>query len=306
MNLKAVSLALLATLLIATAGLLAARADGEDENEVRGPITAVNTVDGTVTIAGLVFDVTEGTRFEIDDRCVTFAEFAAFVNANPGLRAEAEFLTLDAGPVVTEVEIKDEEEDEDDEDDEDDGDEDDESDSDDDEGDSDDDEDEALEVSGLLTAVDPGAGQTTVQPDGGGAPLVLTVTPDTEIEIEDADLTLEQIAALLGSNPNVRVEVEFDPVTLEATEIEVELELEDDDCVLTNVNARANSVSVRMAGPRRSRAVPVQLLPGSVITSADRVLRVRDLRRGDSVRVSSFTARRNRRIAPRLAVTHRR
>src|SRR6185369_5061072 len=86
----ALAVGMAAALLGLTSGPL--RAD-ENEAKVRGAIT-VNTAARTVTVGGTTLAVSDATRIEVNDRLATLAGLAAFVAANPGLNARAEFVTI--------------------------------------------------------------------------------------------------------------------------------------------------------------------------------------------------------------------
>ena len=276
--------------------------DDDDEQEIRGAL--VVNGDGTVSVGGLLLQVTEGTEIELDDRDVSFQELAAFAADHPTVPAEAEFVALGGRNVATEIEVEDIEDDDDDDD------------GDDDDGDDDDGDDhgrDGVEAFGVLLAINGAAGTVTVQLDGSQARLVLAVHPQTEIEVDEADLTLAQLAAVLASGREVPVRVEYFPHTLIAKEIDVQVPLAQDDGEILAVDSQTRTVAVRRitSGPsaaartgRRRGKLRFQLLPGSIIADGDRLLRIHDLRRGDQVRADSFASR-GRRLAPRLQVTGR-
>ena len=283
--------------LSASGGALAHRGgdDDDDEREIRGALVVIG--DGAVSVGGLLLQVTEGTEIELDDRDVSFQELFAFVADNPNVPAEAEFVTLGDRNVATEIEVEDIEDDDDD----------------DDDDDGDDHGRDGVDALGVLLAINQVDGTVTVQLDGSHARLVLAVRPQTEIEVDEADLTLAQLAAVLASGREVPVRVEYFPHSLIAKEIDVQVPLAQDDGEILAVDARTRTVTVRRitSGPsaaartgRRRGKLRLQLLPGSIIADGDRLLRIDDLRRGDQVRAASFSSR-GRRLAPRLQVTGR-
>jgi len=278
-----------AVLMVATLSPVLALNDDDDDNdeddgeeqEVSGVFT-VDVASSTITIGDRVLIVTTGTEIELEDEDdhddATLEELAAFSTAHPDAIAEAEFVTENGQDFATEIEVE--------------GDDDDDDDGDCDDGDN-------AHVAGTLLAIDPNNSTITVQPDGGGAPVVLNVTNSTEFEIDDADLTLAQLFALLQPGAQLRVEVQYDPETLNAEEIHFSLPLIEEVGQVLAVNSRANTLTVKRG---RGKSANVKTLPGTVITNSAGAIRLRDLRRGDQVRVGFFMSRRQR-VAPRIEVT---
>jgi hypothetical protein len=165
-------------------------------------------------------------------------------------------------------------------------------------------------VEGTLTAIDTTAGTISVQPQDGSAPLTLTVTDASRIEVDDADVTLSQLEAILSPGQRVPVSVEFDPTTNAVTKLEVreDLETEDQDTVqnLQPAGGGAALLTVRHGSGRRARTSTFTLLPGTVVLTATSIIRVRDLHAGDTLRVSAFVGRGHRRFAPIVRVTRAR
>jgi hypothetical protein len=159
-----------------------------------------------------------------------------------------------------------------------------------------DDQNEDAKLAGRLTAVNLAAGTITVAPADGSAPITLKIDAGTDVEIDDADLTLAQLAALLTPGAGVPVQVEYLPATLVATEVEVQAALGVEDDKVVSTDLRSNSMVVANSRGRTSR---VQLLPGSVLTTSRGLTRLANVRRGDAARVSSFTSR-GLRIAPHV------
>jgi hypothetical protein len=156
--------------------------DADDDHEVRGTVSAVDLVLGTITIApdNVTLTVTAGTRIEVNSHPAALADITV------GMPVEAEYdentLTateIDAGT-----------------------------------GTDSDPEDGCDSVEGVVTAV---TGDTvTFLPDEGGAAITLTVTPATRIEVNCIDGTLADIL------PGYVIEAEYDPVSLEAISLEAE------------------------------------------------------------------------------------
>jgi hypothetical protein len=259
--------------------------DDNDENEVKGALIAVDTTNKTVTISAasgnVILVVSDGTQIEINDHAASLAALADFLTQNPGARVEAEFVTLNGQSVATRIEVEAE-------------------------NPGDDEDESEVEVTGTLTAIDVNAGTITVEQAGGAGTLVLKVDSSTRIEVDDADLTLAQLAAIIPAGQTPPVKVEFDPSTNVAHKVEIELETEvDDDDVVMGVNPGSNTLVVRPTAAR-GRSVKLQLLTGTIITKGNRVVRLRQVRSGDHVQVESFLGRRGRRIAPRVDVTRSR
>lgn len=96
------------------------------------------------------------------------------------------------------------------------------------------------EVRGTIASVDSGAGTITITPDDGSSDVTLSVTADTEIELDDEDATLADLV------PGDSVEAEFDPATLVAFSIEaespdVEAEVHG---TITNIDLGSGSVTI--------------------------------------------------------------
>lgn len=265
--------------------------EGDDnENEAKGTLVAVDTTNMTVTVStasgNVVIAVTDGTRIAINDQTATPQDLADFLSQNPGAGVEVESVTLNGQQIATHIQVDTEGQD------------------------GGGDNGNQTEVTGTLTAIDVNAGTVTIEQDGGAGTLVLTVDVSTHLEVDGAELTLDQLAALIQPGQTPAVKVEYDPSTNVVHKLEVEIQTEDEnDDVVTGVNPGSNTLTVKPGGlsaAARSRPVKLQLLPGTIITRRNKVVRLRQVKPGDHVRVRSFLGRRGRRLASRVDVTRTR
>lgn len=72
------------------------------------------------------------------------------------------------------------------------------------------------EVRGVISSVDTGASTITITPDDGSPDVTLTVTADTEIELDGEDVALSDLVA------GETAEAEYDPATMVAFSIDAE------------------------------------------------------------------------------------
>jgi hypothetical protein len=154
-------------------------ADGPDEGEVKGTITAI--VGSQVTITPeeggtpVTVTVDSTTLIEVGGQPATLADLQV------GQTAEAEFDPTTLIAFTIDVDIPEPE----------------------DEG----------EIDGTVFAVDVTAGTLTITPTGGGTNVVLTITAATEIEVNGENATLADVQV------GMPVKAEFDTTTLVATEV---------------------------------------------------------------------------------------
>ncbi len=167
-------------------------ADGPEESEVKGTITAVPndpnapqqiTITPTDGEAPVTVTVDSSTFIEVGGEPATLADLQV------GQTAEAEFDPVTLIAFSIQVDIPDTE----------------------DEG----------EISGTVAAVDVNAGTLTITPTGGGTNVVLKVTAATEIEVNGENATLADVKV------DMPVKAEFDTTTLVATEVKAGSECED-------------------------------------------------------------------------------
>ncbi len=162
-------------------------ANGPEEGEVEGTISAINGQKVTITPEEGGTDVTvtvDGTTLiEVGGQPATLADLQV------GQKAEAEYDLTTLIAFSIEVDIPDTE----------------------DEG----------EVEGTVAAVDVTLGKLTITPTGGGSDMVLTVTAATEVKVNDKDATLGDVQV------GMPVKAEFDTTTLVATEVKAGTECED-------------------------------------------------------------------------------
>lgn len=135
----------------------------EDDGHVSGTVAAVDPVAGTITITPTIGDpvtltVDAGTEIEVN------GEHGALGDVQPGMPVRAEYDT--ATLLAKEIKAGDD-------------------------FGGDDEEDQYVE--GIIAAVDVGAASVTVTPDGGGSDLVLTITSESEIEVNDHDGSIDDL-----------------------------------------------------------------------------------------------------------------
>lgn len=258
----------------------------DDEREFEGTLTAVNTVDGTVTVGGLVFGVTSGTDIEINDAHGSLADLAAFI----GQTAEVEFLEIAGSRVATEIEVETEEADEDE------------------DGDPDDEDEDDVEIRGVVTHCEQHAdGTIHVIVRSNGHVFDFVLNSSTEVEIEDADIEFEDeslpdVALLCDLLDGAVVEVEFDPETLVVKEIEVEARLAVVVGTIVAVDGDG-TITVRRGS---KRTFTFELLPGTVVVSGSRLMSHSDLRVGGRVQARLFRSNSGERFAVMLRLVGRR
>jgi len=164
-------------------------ADGPDEGEVKGTISAINGQQVTITPkeGGTPVTVTadDSTQIEVGGQLATLADLQV------GQTAESEYDPTTLIAFSIQVDIPDTE----------------------DEG----------EISGTVAAVDTALGTLTITPTGGGADVVLTVTAATEIEVNGENATLADVQV------GMPVNAEYDTTTLVATEVKAGTECESSD-----------------------------------------------------------------------------
>lgn len=176
---------------------------GPAETETEGTIVGVDLVAGTVTIkpengaADVTLTVNSSTMIELDDNA------AALANLLVNMEAEAEYdpITLIAYRIEAETQ-----------------------------------EDEA-DIEGTVAAVDTTLGTITIDPEEGGAPVILTVNASTEIEVNDASAGLPDVAV------GMPVRAEYDTLTLIATEIKAGEEHQDDDESESDIEGTVTAVT---------------------------------------------------------------
>lgn len=154
-------------------------ADGPEEGEVHGLITAINGSQVTVTpdngTPDVTINVTATTMIEINGQDATLGD----LGVNMEIEARYDPSTLDAFSIEADTD-----------------------------GEADD-----GHIQGVVAAVDVGAGKLTVTPNGGGAGVTLNVDSSTEIEVNDAS------AALADVQVGMPIEAEYDTATMLAREI---------------------------------------------------------------------------------------
>lgn len=162
--------------------------DGPEEAEVEGTITAIDTTAMTITIApedgspAVTLTVTTTTMIELNDEPATLADLQVNMKAD----AEYDPTTMTAFSIEAES------------------------------------EDEEAQVSGTVGGVDLTANTITINPDGGGNPITLTVTGGTEIQVNGEDATLADVQV------GMPVNAQYDPVTMVAHQIDAGSENGDD------------------------------------------------------------------------------
>jgi len=169
------------------------QAEGDDEAEVEGEITAIAGDDVTIDPESgdpVTVHVDESTVIQLKDHghktAGTLADLA------PGQDAEAEYdpTTMVASKIQVEVE---------------------------------DDEAEEGEVEGTLSAVDAAAGTFSIAPEDGGADVALTIDEQTKITLDGEPATLADLA--VGSE----AEAKFDPATGLTSRLKVKTEDDDEE-----------------------------------------------------------------------------
>ncbi len=156
--------------------------DGDsDDGHVNGTVAAVDPSAGTITITpaaggALTLNVNASTEIKVNDMHATLQD----VQVGMPVSAEYDTVTLLAHEIKA--------------------------------GAGDDDHDDT-EIKGTVAAVDTNANTVTITPTGGGSNVTLNVTPQTEIEVNDAPGTIANIQA------GMPVEAEYDSATFNAFEI---------------------------------------------------------------------------------------
>lgn len=170
----------------ATLNAYSIEADSEGEQDdahISGAVTAVDVGAGTLTLAPAAGDpvtlnVEASTEIEVNDVHGTLADIQVGMPA----RAEYDTATLLAKEIKA--------------------------------GEGDEDQEDA-KIEGTVAAVDVGAQTIAITPSGGGADVTLQVTTETEIQVNDENGTLADIAV------GVAIRAEFNPATLKAFELKV-------------------------------------------------------------------------------------
>ena len=219
-------------------------ADGPEEEEVEGTISAIAGSDVTVTPKqgkAVTVHVGDSTIIRIHLPHGEKIE-GTLADLTVGMKAEAEFdpVSFDAFKIDAEQE--------------------------------DDDSEEEAHVKGKVTAVDPGAATITIEPKG-GSPVTLAVEDSTRIKLNGDPAVLDDLPV------GAKAEAEYDPATNLALKIEAETEDDDDDDddhetaeVEGNVTAvSASSITIAPEGRRTpvtltiddSTAIVVDDEPGS-------------------------------------------
>jgi len=156
--------------------------DGDsDDGHVNGTVAAVDPSAGTITITptaggALTLSVNASTEIKVNDMHATLQD----VQVGMPVSAEYDTVTLLAHEIKAGA---------------------------------DDDDHDDTEIKGTVAAVDTNANTVTITPTGGGSNVTLNVTPQTEIEVNDAPGTIANIQA------GMPVEAEYDSATFNAFEI---------------------------------------------------------------------------------------
>ena len=159
-------------------------ADGPEESEVQGVISAISGNNVTITpddgSAPVTIMVGIGTIIEVNDAQGTLADLVALVALGQPVPVDAEYdpTTLAAFSIDVNSETED------------------------------------AEVEGTVFAVDTTNGTVTITPAGGGANITLFVNAATEIDVNDEGGTLADIQV------GMPIKAEYDAATMLASEIE--------------------------------------------------------------------------------------
>ena len=139
------------------------------------------------------------------------------------------------------------------------------------------------EVEGRAAAIDLDARTVTITPEEGD-PVTLTVTDDTEIEVDDEEVAPASLT--LG----LTVKAEFDAETLEAEEIETREEVPLGDHLMGVIQAIDTGLGTITVAPNLGESVTLTLPPGlSIEKNGDKEASLTDLQVGDLVgRASKF------------------
>lgn len=182
------------------------QAEGDDESEVEGTITAVDTTANTVTVQSeedgseVTVNVTAETEIEVDDQDATIADLQA------GMEAEAEYdpTTMDAFSIEAEV--------------------------------------EEAEIEGTIMAIDLTASSVTIQ-DGDGNSVTVIVDASTQIERDGESAFIEDLA--VGDAANAKYDpVTFIAFSIKAHSNDEEEDGEIEGTI-TNVDAGASTVTIQ-------------------------------------------------------------
>lgn len=288
-RLPLILLTALTLIALATGTALARHGDDDEGENVISGVPVVNTSTHTVVINGVSIAVTSGTRIELNDASATLDQLAAFVAQNPSTVATVEYFNLGGQLTAKEIQVGSGHHEG---------------------GDDDDDDDHGgggvhqdFEIRGTLTAANAKAATVTVLPEGATEALTLTVTPTSQIEIDDADATLDQLAALLAGGTAIPVEVHYDPTTSSLLRIDAEVEVEQSEDQVVSVNSHSHLLTVRhLVRAANRKATQYVLLKGVVIVKGSSLIKLTELKRGQHVRVSSVLQK-GKRLAPKVVVT---
>lgn len=250
--------------------------DDEDEEELVG-VLAADASAGTVSVGAVTFQTTLGTEFKLNRRNVTLAVLAAFLTQNPGTLGKVEYRVLEGLLIAREVKVI-----------------------------------GAaatpgpvaeVEVTGVIQSLHTRTGALEFLTDA-AATLALTLDAATEIEVDDANMTLAELASLLAPGLEVRARLHYDPDTLVVRELDATIPVTQQQATLSSANVRTGSLTVRVPNPNRPGRFLVKralVLRGATVLRGNAVVRLADLRRGQTITLSTFTSRR-RNIAPEVTI----
>ena len=191
--------------------------DDDDEQEVRGVLTA-DVAAKTASIGGVAYIVSIGTEIKVLGNRATLAGLAAYLEANPGAIGKIEYRVVEGQLVAREVKVI------------------------------------AppgtpapvgAEVTGQILAIDVATGAIQFRTDG-GVDLTLTAEPGTEIQVDSANVTLADLAALVTPEAGVQARVHYDPDTLIVREISATIPVVQEQAQITSLNPRTGDVTVRV------------------------------------------------------------
>ncbi len=245
--------------------------DDEDENELYG-LLSVDLSQRTVTIGSVLLAVTPGTEIERGNIQMSLEQLAQYLQANPGTHGKGEYRVLGKEFVAREIEVYG----------------------------------TGLpvgevEVVGTVTAVNAGARTLDFSP-ANGQPVTLSVPVSAELELNGAELSLADLAIAIPVGVAPAARVHYDPTNLAIRELDVTIPVTVALARVTDVNARSGVLTVVTNNQGRSRTEKVTVLAGATIIKRGKVVRLKDLRQRDRVRINLFRSR-NRKLSPELSVT---
>lgn len=242
--------ALLVHSLVAPSGAPVAadvEADGPEEEEVEGTISAIAGSDVTITPKqgkAVTVHVNDSTVIRIHLSHGDKAE-GTLADLKVGMKAEAEFDPVSFVAFKIDAEQEDDAE-------------------------------EEAEVKGTVTAVDSGAGTITIEPKS-GSPVTLAVDGSTRIKLNGD-------AAALGDIPvGAQAEAEFDPATNVASKIEAETE-DDEEDETAEVEGKVTAVSaasITIAPEKSGTPVTLTINASTAIVINDKPGTAADIKVGD-------------------------